>query len=202
MPVQTIIKRDGTFVPFQKERIFNALQQAFLATQSPHSKETLLRLTDQVTDAVNRRYHARTIPAVEEIQDIIEQTLMEEHFGDVAKAYILYRHQHERLREGKALVLDIEKTMDGYLSLGMVNQHKDLLIGDDQCIGGGYYQFDWTSNRMLLDRASYDFGRPRWHLLETLKVPASYRGLRIVYLYDDDHEDFIVSDELPIEYYE
>ena len=116
MPIQTIIKRDGTFVPFQKERIFNALQQAFLATKSPHSKETLLRLTDQVTDAVNRRYHARTIPAVEEIQDIIEQTLMEEHFGDVAKAYILYRHQHERLREGKALVLDIEKTMDGYLN--------------------------------------------------------------------------------------
>ena len=116
--------------------------------------------------------------------------------------------------------------MDGYLRMGMVNQHKDLLIGDDSCIGGGYYQFDWASNRLLLDRASYDFGRPRWHLLETLKVPASYRGLRIVYLYDDDHEDltssslggasaisseldgvrlaqaFIVSDELEIEYYE
>ena len=128
-------------------------------------------------------------------------------------------------------------TMDGYLRLGMVNQHKDLLIGDERlrvgeqssgvsCIGGGYYQFDWASNRLLLDRASYDFGRPRWHLLDTLKVPASYRGLRIVYIYDDDHEDltsssfggasaisseldgaqlaqaFIVSDELQIEYYE
>ncbi len=104
-------------------------------------------------------------------------------------------------------------TMDGYLRLGMVNQHKDLLIDDDKCIGGGYYQFDWTSNRLLLDRASYDFlkgqasrraerGRPRWHLLETLKVPAQYRGLRIVYLYDDDHEDNIVSDELQIEYYD
>ena len=60
-------------------------------------------------------------------------------------------------------------TMAGYLRLGMVNLHKDLLIGDDQCIGGGYYQFDWASNRLLLDRASYDFGRPRWHLLDTLK---------------------------------
>ena len=118
-------------------------------------------------------------------------------------------------------------TMDGYLRMGMVNQHKDLLIGDDSCIGGGYYQFDWASNRLLLDRASYDFGRPRWHLLDTLKVPASYRGLRIVYIYDDDfHEDltssslggasaisseldgarlaqaFNVSDELQIEYYD
>ena len=118
-------------------------------------------------------------------------------------------------------------TMDGYLRMGMVNQHKDLLIGDDSCIGGGYYQFDWASNRLLLDRASYDFGRPRWQLLDTLKVPASYRGLRIVYIYDDDfHEDltssslggasaisseldgarlaqaFNVSDELQIEYYD
>ncbi len=93
-------------------------------------------------------------------------------------------------------------TMDGYFRLGMVNQHKDLLIGDDQCIGGGYYQFDWVSNRIVLDRASYDFGRPRWHLLDTLKVPIQYRGLRIVYIYNDDyHEDYIVSDELKIEYY-
>ena len=92
-------------------------------------------------------------------------------------------------------------TMDGYLRLGIVNQHKDLLKGNGQCIGGGYYQFDWTSNRLLLDRASYDFGRPRWHLLETLKVPEAYRALRIVYCYDDDHEDFIVCDELKIEYY-
>ena len=120
-------------------------------------------------------------------------------------------------------------TMDGYLRLGMVNQHKDLLKGDDSCIGGGYYQFDWASNRLLLDRASYDFGRPRWHLLDTLKVPASYRGLRIVYLYDDDFHEvareiddrlnvdrpraagadlfcggraYNVSDELQIEYYD
>lgn len=93
-------------------------------------------------------------------------------------------------------------TMDGHLRLGMVNQHKDLLVAGDQCIGGGYYQFDWASNRIVRDRASYDFGRPRWHLLETLKVPSQYRGLRIVYIYDDDfHDDYCVNDELKIEYY-
>lgn len=93
-------------------------------------------------------------------------------------------------------------TMDGYFRMGMVKQHEDLLIGGDVCIGGGYYQFDWTSNRLILDRKSYDFGRPRWHLLEMLKVPEQLRGLRIIYTYDDDfHEDFIVSDELKIEYY-
>ena len=92
--------------------------------------------------------------------------------------------------------------MGGYLRLGMVNQHKDLLKPGEQCIGGGYYQFDWTCGRLLLDRASYDFGRPRWHLLDTLKVPAAYRGLTIIYTYDDGfHEDFNASAELQIEYY-
>lgn len=94
-------------------------------------------------------------------------------------------------------------TRHGHLRIGMVNQHKDLLQPEDDCIGGGYYQFDYASGRMILDRASYDFGVPRWRLLETLRIPAVYRGLRIVYRYDNDlHDDFLVSDELKIEYYE
>ena len=117
-------------------------------------------------------------------------------------------------------------TLDGYFRLGMVNQHKDLLKPGDQCIGGGYYHFDYVSNRIILDRSSYDFGCPKWHLLEPtpnrepssvlewprceggrpkvkLHVPSVYRGLRLVYLYDDGfHDDFNVSEELKIEYYE
>ena len=93
-------------------------------------------------------------------------------------------------------------TMDGYLRLGMVNLHKDLLKSGDQCIGGGYYTFDYVSNRIILERSSYDFGEPKWHLLERLKVPSVYKGLRLVYVYDDDfHDDFNVSEELIIEYY-
>lgn len=93
-------------------------------------------------------------------------------------------------------------TMDGYLRLGMVNLHKDLLKSGDQCIGGGYYTFDYVSNRIILDRSSYDFGEPKWHLIERLKVPSVYKGLRLVYVYEDDfHDDFNVSEELIIEYY-
>ncbi|MBR6140679.1 MAG: hypothetical protein IKQ37_02795 [Bacteroidaceae bacterium] len=54
-----------------------------------------------------------------------------------------------------------------------------------------------------LSRLASVWLHPRWHLLETLKVPAQYRGLRIVYVYEDNfHEDFNVSDEPKIEYYE
>ena len=94
-------------------------------------------------------------------------------------------------------------TLDGVFRLGMVNQHKHLLKSGDQCIGGGYYHFDFVSNRIILDRESYDFGRPKWHLLDVLKIPSTYRGMRIIYKYDDGfHDDFNVSEELLIEYYD
>lgn len=94
-------------------------------------------------------------------------------------------------------------TMNGYFRMGMVYQHEDLLMPGDQCIGGGYYTFDYVSNRIILDRSSYDFGSPKWYLLETLKVPSIYKGYRLVYVYDDGfHDDFNVSDELKIEYYD
>jgi len=51
-------------------------------------------------------------------------------------------------------------TTDGVFRLGMVNQHKDLLKPGDSCLGGGYYHFDYTSNRIILDRSSYDFCKP------------------------------------------
>lgn len=85
--------------------------------------------------------------------------------------------------------------------MGMVSQHKDLLKPGDQCIGGGYYYIDYTSNRILLDRSSYDFGKPKWHLLDQLVVPVAYRGMRLVYCYDDNfHNDFDVSENLDVTY--
>ena len=86
-----------------------------------------------------------------------------------------------------------------HFRLGMVNQHKDLLRYGDACLGGGYYRFDYTSNRIVLDRFSYDFGFPKWHLIEVLRVPSAYRGMRMVYYYDDGRE-FDVSSQLRIEY--
>jgi hypothetical protein len=93
-------------------------------------------------------------------------------------------------------------TLDGFLRLGMVVHHKDLLEPGDQCIGGGYYHIDYVARRLVLDRESYDYGRPRWHLVDVLRVPSEYRGLNIVYVYDDHfHDDLEVSRELKTEYY-
>jgi ribonucleoside-triphosphate reductase len=58
---------------------------------------------------------AHSIPAIEEIQDIVESVLIENKEVEVAKAYILYRARHEAVRDAKNLMVDINKTMDGYL---------------------------------------------------------------------------------------
>lgn len=94
-------------------------------------------------------------------------------------------------------------TLDGHFRLGMVDQHKELLQAGDQCIGGGYYRFDYVSNRLMLSGYSYDFGQPKWHLLDVIRIPAVYRGLRLIYQYEDGfHDDIDITDQLPTEYYD
>ena len=60
--------------------------------------------------------HPNSAPAVEEIQDLVETVLIENNEVDVARAYILYRARHEAIRDTRKLMLNINETMDGYLS--------------------------------------------------------------------------------------
>lgn len=96
-------------------------------------------------------------------------------------------------------------TLEGRLRLGDVRLHKNLLLPGDTCIGGGFWEVDRVGCRLLLDRESFDYGPPRWNYLvlegRTLRVPAEYRGLQIVYSPDDwGSEPFVVSERLPIAY--
>lgn len=76
-------------------------------------------------------------------------------------------------------------TSDGLFKYGDVRLHKNLLDSDEHCIGGGFYEFDFVSSRLLLSGSSYDFGIPRWERLEILKVPSAFRGLTIEYEGED-----------------
>lgn len=83
----------------------------------------------------------------------------------------------------------------------MVRMHRDLLLPGEDCIGGGYYEIDYTGARLLLSGRSYDYGRPRWAWLDRLRVPKSFCGLRIVYASDGAWEDGLdVGSLIPIEY--
>jgi ribonucleoside-triphosphate reductase len=98
-------KRSGKVVPFSRFRIIKAVYKAMKAT-GIGSKEDAEKIADAVAVYLYRHYFKKgDVPHVETIQDIIEKTLMERGFPEVAKAYILYREKRRQAREiGKALV--------------------------------------------------------------------------------------------------
>ena len=92
-------------------------------------------------------------------------------------------------------------TKEGRLRLGMVSRHCELLKPGDTCLGGGFYEADYITHRLLLSGASSEYGEPAWEEIEQLIVSAYYRGLDIVYTsWDSWKEEFHVSEKLEIIY--
>ena len=91
-------------------------------------------------------------------------------------------------------------TSGGYLRLGMVTLHRDLLMMHEQCLGGGFYEYDYAGNRLILSGKSFDYGMPRWGKINVLQVPEAYSGIPIVYR---DHwgEELNITDSFAIKYY-
>lgn len=72
-------------------------------------------------------------------------------------------------------------TSAGEFRLGMVFLHKHLLEPGDECLGGGYYKFDYAQGMIQLSGESSDFGKPQWDAIDTLLVSREYEGLSLVY---------------------
>jgi len=111
MEIQTIIKRDGTEVPFDEDKITAAIFKAFMVT-GEGSLDTARAVSRHVVTKLRER---RTMPEVEMVQDLVEITLMERGYFRTAKAYILYREQHRNIREVRNLVQDAA-TVEDYLT--------------------------------------------------------------------------------------
>ncbi len=113
--IKKIIKRNGEIAEFKKEKITEAI---FKAAQSVGGEnlELAKQLTEKVIVSLTEKYNKKTIPAIEEIQDAVEAVLIKNGNAKTAKAYILYREQRNKIREKEKLILDINKTMDGYLN--------------------------------------------------------------------------------------
>ena len=116
MEIKEVRKRDGRIVPFEQERITNAINKAFMAKGYSLDTAKLLSksLSDKVVEKLGKRFEGE-IPEIEDIQDLVESTLIEENFSKVAKAYIIYRKQREDVRKLKETMLEVDKVMDGYL---------------------------------------------------------------------------------------
>ena len=112
--IQTVIKRDGSKVAFDISRIENAIQRAFDATGRETNKQIVGLIALRAVADFGSKVQNGEI-GVEAIQDSVEITLSLCGYGDVAKAYILYRKQHENVRNVEQNMIDYKKTVDGYL---------------------------------------------------------------------------------------
>ena len=90
-------KRDGRLEPFDQERITKAIWKAAKAVGGK-DREQAKRLSDQIAAELKKHFGEDGVPTVEEIQDIVEKMLIEDGHARTAKAYILYRKQHQDLR--------------------------------------------------------------------------------------------------------
>ena len=111
-----VTKRDGRTVDFNITRIANAITKAFDATQIPYNPDIINMLSLQVTSDYACKVMDNAIE-VESIQDSVEAVLQRAGYSDVAKAYILYRKNREKLRSMSSTILDYKGLVDGYLKV-------------------------------------------------------------------------------------
>ncbi len=111
-----VIKRDGKVVDFDLNKIVAAIGKAFEALDKHTHSHVLELLALRVTADFDEKVRDGKI-SVEDIQDSAEKVLSQAGYADVAKAYILYRRQREKLRETQTTLLDYKKTVDNYLKV-------------------------------------------------------------------------------------
>ena len=110
-----VLKRDSKLEPFDQERITQAIWKAAKAVGGK-DKEQAKNISNQVTVELNKVYGDDGVPTVEEIQDLVEKRLIENGHAQTAKAYILYRKQHNDMRELAAL-LSSSDMVDQYIDI-------------------------------------------------------------------------------------
>ena len=109
-----VVKRDGQTVDFELGKISTAIIKAFEAQQRQYHSSVIDMLALKVSADFEPKIKEGMI-AVEDIQDSVESVLVQAGYADVAKAYILYRRQREKMRNMKSTILDYKEIVDNYV---------------------------------------------------------------------------------------
>ena len=112
----TVLKRDGKVVDFNLSKISEAITMAFEAQEKEFNQNIIDFLALKVTADFEPKIKDHRI-AVEDIQDSVESVLVQAGYADVAKAYILYRRQREKLRNIKSTIVDYKQIVDDYVKV-------------------------------------------------------------------------------------
>lgn len=109
-----VSKRDGEVAEFRLDKISEAIKKAFHATNKIYDEDIINLLALRVTSDFQEKIHEDSI-SVEAIQDSVEHVLEQAGYTEVAKAYILYRNQREKIRNMKSTILDYKEIVDSYV---------------------------------------------------------------------------------------
>ncbi|MFA6830186.1 MAG: ribonucleoside triphosphate reductase [Bacilli bacterium] len=114
--MENVIKRDGSKVVFEAEKIENAIAKAFISTNEITARDvsSMARAIELIVES-SLNDQGKLCPMVEEIQDEVEKALMKCGYQTTAKAYILYRSQHEKVRKAHESIIDYKKLVDSYI---------------------------------------------------------------------------------------
>ena len=111
-----VLKRDNKIVDFDIKKISDAITQAFEACERQYNENIIDFLALKVTSDFEPKIKDQIVQ-VEDIQDSVETVLVQAGYADVAKAYILYRRQREKLRNMKSTILDYKDVVDSYVKV-------------------------------------------------------------------------------------
>ena len=111
-----VVKRDGEVAEFSLNKITEAIKKAFRATSKDYNNEILELLSLRVTADFQNKMKDGKI-SVEEIQDSVEHVLEQTGYTDVAKDYILYRKQREKIRNMNSTILDYKDVVNSYVKV-------------------------------------------------------------------------------------
>ena len=111
-----VVKRDGKVTGFNISKISDAIKKAFDACGRQYNDNIIDFLALKVTSDFEPKI-ADGVVAVEDIQDSVETVLVQAGYADVAKAYILYRRQREKVRNLSSTMLDYKGLVDNYLQI-------------------------------------------------------------------------------------
>ncbi|MCQ2446532.1 MAG: ATP cone domain-containing protein, partial [Clostridia bacterium] len=111
-----VIKRDGKIADFDLSKIAHAIALAFDSQQKNYNQDIIDFLALKVTSNFQSKIKEDKI-AVEDVQDSVESVLVQAGYDDVAKAYILYRKQREKIRNMKSTILDYKALVDSYVKV-------------------------------------------------------------------------------------
>ena len=132
--LDTILKRDGRTVPFDPDKITNAIVKAFEASHSAKTQATAEEITREVIHNLERS-ETIEVPSVEDVQDMVESVLIEKGFVRTAKSYILYRAERSRIREMNTRLMRVYEDITNKSSIESDIKRENANINGDTAMG-------------------------------------------------------------------